>query len=509
MSKSTKHGRVVRRKRTATKPTSDVDVALAELQSDEVARRRAGALALGRSGTTAQSAVPALIEALRCSDDTKLRKNAGIALGKIGDEGAIEPLASAVSAEEMNWVRPSLILALGAIGGEAALAALDAIEPLTDDDSQALRRARSRTSTTRPTARWSKSPTDHTLARVPDGLEAVAMADFRESGRSVESVSRGLLRIDVSPPDLDLAEYRCVQQQWVPLAAVVRPARGAVSSWPQGRLETLVEDLLGRADALWDWCHWIDTTARELPVRFFLLLGRGGRRELKRVADAARGILGEHDIVDEPSSYLAELGLVARGNEVLLVMKPSFIADDRFSYRRTDVGASIQPTVAAALARLAGPPCGGLVIDPTCGSSTLLIERGLYDPGATLRAIDVSPTAVRASNTNLEAAGMSSRATVVRGDSADQALWKPARVILANLPFGVRSRSEKTSLRGLYRRLVSNVSKFLLPGGTAVLYSGASQLLDSALARAWKGAVPQRLQARVGGIEVSIRVLCK
>jgi len=64
-------------------------------------------------------------------------------------------------------------------------------------------------------------------------------------------------------------------------------------------------------------------------------------------------------------------------------------------------------------------------------------------------------------------------------------------------------------LRGLYRRLVSNVSKFLLPGGTAVLYSGASQLLDSALARAWKGAVPQRLQARVGGIEVSIRVLCK
>ena len=123
VSKSTKHGRVVRRKRTATKPTSDVDVALAELQSDEVARRRAGALALGRSGTTAQSAVPALIEALRCSDDTKLRKNAGIALGKIGDEGAIEPLASAVSAEEMNWVRPSLILALGAIGGEAALAA--------------------------------------------------------------------------------------------------------------------------------------------------------------------------------------------------------------------------------------------------------------------------------------------------------------------------------------------------------------------------------------------------
>ncbi len=55
---------------------------------------------------------------------------------------------------------------------------------------------------------------------------------------------------------------------------------------------------------------------------------------------------------------------------------------------RTGPG-SLHPPVAAALARLARHPAGGLIADPFCGDGTIPVEIALADPGARVIAADL------------------------------------------------------------------------------------------------------------------------
>src|SRR5262249_24429841 len=142
-------------------------------------------------------------------------------------------------------------------------------------------------------------------------------------------------------------------------------------------------------------------------------------------------------LVDGPSRYAIELVVESDGQGAQLLVRPSFVRDTRFSYRVRDVPAAIDPVIGAGLARLAFTSEQATVLDPTCGSATLLIERGQL--GAEhLIGVDRAREAVEAAHTNLRAAGLLRRAAVSQGDSADARRWPAYDELLANLPFGLR-----------------------------------------------------------------------
>src|SRR5207344_2651286 len=74
-------------------------------------------------------------------------------------------------------------------------------------------------------------------------------------------------------------------------------------------------------------------------------------------------------------------------------------------YRSRDVPAASHPTIAAALARVAGTRNDDVVWDPFCGSALELCERARLGRYAKIIGSDLDAKALVAARANLDAAG--------------------------------------------------------------------------------------------------------
>src|SRR5438270_1830328 len=411
-------------------------------------------------------------------ESPQARRIAAIALGKRGGAGAVAALRDALAREELGWVRASMILALGKIGGDEARAVLAGIEARSDAEAEGLRKARDRVSG--PAVGFSWRGDSPIFASVPVGLEDVAID---EAGNAT-FVRCGIIALSSRPRGL-----RCIYDVRLLIAEV---AAGAFAETAR------------KADVRWRDC--ISSASDVLPYRFSLENVRVAKQEFNELLRLARETFSPQGLVDSPSSYAAMLRIEADADATRMWLVPTFDPDTRFAYRLSDVGASINPVVGACLARLVRRGDRSAVVDPTCGSGTLLIERAMLDTGTTLSGIDISPTAIRAATGNIVAAGLAARIAVRQGDGGDTAAW-PDRCdeVLANLPFGMRT--EDRNLDGLYRRIVGNIARTANPGGRALLYTTHAKTLIALLRRTAKLKVMEERRVESGGMEVGVWVV--
>ncbi len=158
-------------------------------------------------------------------------------------------------------------------------------------------------------------------------------------------------------------------------------------------------------------------------------------------------------------------------------------------YKREHRPASLRPTIAAAMIRLAEIAPRHIVLDPMCGAGTLLAENlamGKQRRGgvAAVWGGDVEFSAVRAAAVNLRPLGP---ALLVRWDATRLPL-APATVdrIVSNPPFG-KQLSSPEKVAPLYHGMLSEYDRVLRPGGRAVLIvSAAAALRLEARAVGWK-----------------------
>ena len=407
------------------------------------------------------------------------RRIAAIALGKRGGAGAVEALRDALAREEMSWVRASMILALGKLGGDEARAVLAGIEARSEGEAEALRKARDRVSGPAVGFSWRGDAT--MFASVPVGLEDVAIA---EAGAGATFVRRGTIALTSRPSGL-----RCIYDVRFLIA------EGAVGAFAETVKNAQVR-----------WRDWISSASDVLPYRFSLENVRVAKQEFNELLRLARDTFSPQGLVDSPSSYAAMLRIEADPDATRIWLVPTFEADARFAYRVSDVGASINPVVGACLARLVRRGDRSIVVDPTCGSGTLLIERALLDAGTTLSGIDISPTAIRAATGNVIAAGLAARIAVREGDGGDATAWPPrCDEVLANLPFGMRT--EDRNLDGLYRRIVGNIARTLNPGGRALLYTTHAKTVIALLRRTTKLKLIEERRVESGGVQVGLWIV--
>ncbi|MFP4643150.1 MAG: THUMP domain-containing protein [Spirochaetales bacterium] len=124
------------------------------------------------------------------------------------------------------------------------------------------------------------------------------------------------------------------------------------------------------------------------------------------------------------------------------------------------------------LARLSQPPKA--IIDPFCGSATVLLEAAALWPHARGVGVDKFSTCVDGANANVKAAGLSERIEIVQADARDLAELYEAGAfdaVICNPPFGVRL-GQKTDFEHLYRRFLYGVEHILAPGGRVVFLGG-------------------------------------
>lgn len=141
-------------------------------------------------------------------------------------------------------------------------------------------------------------------------------------------------------------------------------------------------------------------------------------------------------------------------------------------YRVVHRPGALKPTIAAGMLRLAEVAPGMRVLDPCCGTGTIVIEAALG--GAAALGGDADPDAVRAAQINAAAAGVASSLHVMDMRALPLDAASVDRVV-CNLPWGRQVRVDD-DLGRLYRGALGEMGRVLAPGGRVVVLTSRPDL---------------------------------
>jgi 23S rRNA G2445 N2-methylase RlmL len=169
------------------------------------------------------------------------------------------------------------------------------------------------------------------------------------------------------------------------------------------------------------------------------------------------------------------------GNWAALAIRLSDRTMRHRTYKVEHRPASLRPALAAAMVLLSRPQPADRFCDPMCGAGTILAERALAGPYATLVGGDVDPDAIHAASGNLSRI----QGTPLGQGARPLYLWDarslPFRsrsldAVVCNLPFGEQIGSHGDNV-ALYDRFFQQLSRVLRPGGRAVLLTSEKELM--------------------------------
>ncbi len=412
--------------------------------------------------------------ALLTAERPKTRKNAARLLGALGRERDSAALIAALNTENTLFVLPSVILALGSTGGNAARAALSAYAPPSAAEpaeekhiaaiSDALVSARAALNT-EALPHYTLSQPRRLLAVSPEGFSDVLSAELVSLGYRPETVGTGCY---VNAFDWEkLYRARCMSELLIPLAERLPLSAEAVAEAARAELS--------------------------VPYRIELTGYTGDRtRFLKELRRACGG-------ENSPSHYALELRVSCRGDVCSLYLKPSCDERGRYAWRARAISASVKPALGACLARYIAPRVkkDPIVLDPFCGSGTLLFSCEEAFPCQSLLGVDISLSAVQAAREN--AAAGRSRARFVQKDVLKFVPRERADLVVANLPFGNRVGTHENNT-ALYAAFLARLPSLMAPDGLALLYTMEYRLLNELLQKKDAPALIETRRTEAGGL---------
>ncbi len=463
--------------------------------------RKAAAFLLRRVPSEAAT-LAALEQTLLTDTEPKVRKNAAVTLGKLQATESVHALGTAFRQETYSYVRPSILLALGALG-EVARPVLAVLTPETEAEKAAHRKALDHVQLHQHRFTWHTDWAGATVVylEAPLGLEPASAEEAEVAGLGpVRREGPGLVRCTSGTQPWQAASLRCCY------GTLLDAGRASLSASADDlEKRQTVAALLAESHALQTFRHGLEPS--DQPIRYRLAvadasLKKGWLRGFKKaLLKEVRQVCGPLGWTDSPSNYDVALRVVIEPVQVRLFIKPYVTPDERFAYRVKDVGASINPVIAAGLARMVQTPHGTTVFDPTCGSATLLIERAKLGgaDGLHLRGLDVSKTAIRAARTNVKAAGIPD-IKINQGNAVEVDHWPACDEVIANLPFGLRTARAEMDLGQLYEALLQNLDLRLRANGQALFYARNKKLFEKTLARYHMFRVHRRGRVLAGGL---------
>ena len=421
---------------------------------------------------------------LLLDEDPKARKNAAELIGRLRPDAYADELKSALEREETYFVRPSIILALGnckpSKGIRAYLSAYEVPacdERQAEDQRAAIKKALSAltvTSVKTPLPYGEKAPL---LLFCPN--TRVTVEECCDAGLSASEYKYLKNCVMVEGPKTGVEKLLTYHFSGVLAADSKKPDFPAVKS---ALLALFAPD------------------GSPLPYRIEVK-GDMYKDDRKKLAELySEALDSDGRLINSPSSYAATLYLFVGKVATVAVVSPSF--DDRFSWRKATVSASIHPAVAASViysARAYLSPEAS-VLDCFCGSGTMLFARSRF-PYGSLLGTDISRDALTAARTNEKSA---KAGAVFRNKSAVTAFEESFDEIICNMPFGLRVGTH-TANEELYAKFMGSLPGLLKPGGTAMLFTHEKTLLSDLIPKNMR--LMMKVTFAAGGLYPSLFVL--
>ncbi len=353
-----------------------------------------------------------------------------------------------------------------------------------------------------------ETPLPPCYAQVHPGLEPVASEEIeRELGGEVKRTGRGLVVFRVPVIDDSLLQLRTTEDVFL-------------LAWGTDQLTYRAEDLdkiqrWTARDADWDRLlrlhHAVRPRPKGRPTYRLITQMEGKHGYLRRDAGKAlaRGLAGKLPDSWKPAEENAAVEVWLTIDEATAVcgLRLSDRTMRHRAYKLEHRPASLRPTLAAAMVRLAEIKPLHVVLDPMCGAGTLLAEhlaalQAIRIPIPAALGGDIDAGAVRAAAANLRRLGavFLARWDATRLPLADASVDR----IVSNPPFG-KKLGEPEEIGPLYRDMIRAYDRVLRPGGRAVLLTGKAETLRPAVqAVGWKAL--RRVTVRILGQAATIGV---
>jgi tRNA (guanine6-N2)-methyltransferase len=319
---------------------------------------------------------------------------------------------------------------------------------------------------------------------VHGGLEPIAADEVnRELGAEVKKTTRGIVVFRLEALTPDILKLRTTED-------IFLMAWGSDSlAYETSDLETIRKWTAKKADwpALFKLHHSIRPKTKGRPT-FNIICQMQGEHGYRRADARAAFMAGLEGVIPHGWQFSnenawIEIWLTIHGKAAVCGVRLTDRTMRHRTYKLEHITASLRPTVAGAMVRLAGIGPGMTVVDPMCGAGTILAEaaeiagRRRGDPVQVIGG-DIDANAVFVASQNL---AKMNAIRVVRWDAANLPLGDASvDRIVSNPPFG-KQLSSPDRIGALYESAAREWDRVLKPGGRAVLLVMEQDLLNDVL----------------------------
>lgn len=415
-------------------------------------------------------------------EDPKVRKNAALIMGELGEESLKPVLWEAYQREEILYIRADYLKALSHYDCtpyldtiKARMEELDRMAVTPEEEKHVYCEQTALKTVLVKTEKCQK----HTFIAWHERLEIILLTNRENREATAEQLCKPekmrLLAGGVRFVTENLERVLPIRTYTELLFPI--PGIELLDGSPQHMAEQLMQSQML---PFLKKCHREDRPFYfRLEVRAQML----AEQKVDLVKKLARALEKEsgRQLLNAPGGYEIELRLVGnREGRFIPLLRLFTMKDRRFAYRAESLPVSIAPVNAALIMYLVKDYLreGARVLDPFCGVGTMLIERRQVATPSALYGVDILEDAVQKARKNSSLAHVN--AYYVHRDFFDFTHDKPFDEIVTNLPAVGKLRSLE-SVAALYDRFLEYIPRVARRGATIVAYTPDFGILKHSL----------------------------
>jgi tRNA (guanine6-N2)-methyltransferase len=253
------------------------------------------------------------------------------------------------------------------------------------------------------------------------------------------------------------------------------------------RIRATARDARWLEDAILTHARFVPGSRAGRRLHFKVIARMAGDHPFRRTdiaREVARGITERDDhtwrLADDDNADIEFWATMIDGELIIAVRLTDETMRHR-AYKVAHLPGSLRPTIAAAMNWLAEPSPDDTMLDPFCGTGTILIERAHLGRYRLLLGSDRDHAALRAAEENV---GPRFKPLELHPWDATALPLPDASIgkIVTNLPWGMRHGSHGENRR-LYPRFISEFKRLVRPGGLIVMLTAEMRLMGESMTR--------------------------